>query len=240
VGGDSRFAPLVQQLLGIADYAIFPDLLREPQKFSGVRPMTRQGDNWASVLKDASSRAWRAELVAVLARLTDEDIDELRVQGVAGYLVVQFRHRVTARDRPGRSAGRRTPAKWFDAGQESDGTLRVAGIVTACLQEPPVAMLGVEEPELTVHPGAIPLLVDELLQASERSQVLITTHSPEVLDRLAPTDVRVVTRVDGATAVSAMDLGQAESVRRGLLTLGEVHRNEGIAPELPFLAADSN
>lgn len=241
VAGDARFAPLAKELQGIAEYAIFPDLLRQPQKYSGIRPMTRQGDNWASVLKDESSRAWRSELVAVLARLTDHDIDDVRVEHAAGYLVVQFRHRVAPADRTDRGTGRprnSKPSKWFDAGQESDGTLRVAGIVTACLQEPPVRLLGVEEPELTVHPGAIPLLVDQLIQASTRSQVILTTHSPEVLDRLEADAVRVVTRAEGATTVAPMSTEQAATVRSGLLTLGEVLRNEGIHPDLPFLAAD--
>lgn len=238
VGGDARFAPLVRALQNVAVYAIFPDTLRAPQKYSAVRPMERQGTNWASVLKDDASKAWRDELALVLNKLTG-DIDAVKVEPGGGFLFVKFRHVVAASDRArAKGARAKAPAKWFDAGQESDGTLRVAGIVTACLQDPPVALLGVEEPELTVHPGAIPLLVDQLKQASVRSQVVLTTHSPEVLDMLSVGEVRVVTRQDGTTRVVAMEEAQQAAVRDGLLTLGEVLRNEGIRPELPFIAAE--
>lgn len=231
IGGDARFSGLFQELANITVYAVFPDLLREPQKYSAVRPMLRRGENWASVLKDESSKAWRDELIAVLSRLSG-DVDGVKVEQAAGFLVVRFRHRSD-----GSRAGKRG-GKWFDAGQESDGTLRVAGIVTACLQEPPVPLLGVEEPELTVHPGAIPLLYDQLHQASGHSQVVLTTHSPELLDCLAPDNVRVVERVDGETRVYPMRSEQADVVRRGLLSLGEVLRSEGIQPQFAFLAAE--
>ena len=70
--------------------------------------------------------------------------------------------------------------KWFESAQESDGTLRVAGIITALLQNPAPTLIGVEEPLLTVHVGAIPLLYDYLKQASWRCQVWVTTHSVEL------------------------------------------------------------
>ena len=48
-----------------------------------------------------------------------------------------------------------------------------------------MTLIGIEEPELTVHPGVLPMLYDFLIQASRRSQVLITTHSPDLLNHLA-------------------------------------------------------
>lgn len=122
---------------------------------------------------------------------------------------------------------------WLDASQESDGTLRVAGIITALLQEPPVPVIGIEEPELTVHPGAIPLLFDFLKQASRRSQVLVTTHSPELLDHLEVDNVRVVLRGPEGTGVARISAEQREAVRNRLLSLGDVLRTEGLQPELP-------
>jgi predicted ATPase len=152
---------------------------------------------------------------------------DIKVAQAASYLVVQFRH-VSPNREP----------KWFDAAQESDGTLRVAGIITALLQEPPVPVIGVEEPELTVHPGAIPLLHDYLKQATQRSQVIVTTHSPELLDLVEPDAVRVVLRHGGETVVAPMLNSQREVVKSGLMTLGEVMRLEGLQQELPFAAAE--
>ena len=226
IGGDARFQPLVHALQQIAIYAIFPDTLRTPQKYNPAKPMDRHGSNWASALKDQPKESWRPELISALLKLTG-DTEDIRVAQAASYLVVQFRH----------TSPHKKP-KWFDATQESDGTLRVAGIVTALLQEPPVPVIGIEEPELTVHPGAIPLLYDFLEQASRRSQVIVTTHSPELLDRMKPEDVRVVLRGQEGTTVAPMSAEQRDAVRAGLLTLGEVLRTEGLQQELPLVAAE--
>jgi predicted ATPase len=226
IGGDARFQPLVHALQQIAIYAIFPDTLRVPQKYSPVKPMDRHGSNWASILKDQPNETWKPELVSALQKLTG-DTEDIKVSQAASYLVVQFRH----------TSPNRKP-KWFDAVQESDGTLRVAGIVTALLQEPAVPVIGIEEPELTVHPGAIPLLYDFLKQASDRSQVLVTTHSPELLDLMDVDDVRVVNRTQEGTTVAPMSAEQRQAVRTGLLTLGEVLRSEGLQQELPLAVAE--
>ncbi len=118
--------------------------------------------------------------------------------------------------------------KWFDAAQESDGTLRVAGILTALLQSETLPVVGIEEPELTVHPGALSLVCDFIKQTAHGNQVILTTHSPELLDYLDTDQVRVVKRRGGETTVGPLDDTQREMVRDHLLTLGEVMRTEGL------------
>lgn len=226
IAGDERFLPVHAALKNISVYSIFPDTLRVPQKYSPIKPMSRHGDNWVSVLRDQPPETWKPELVAMLHRLTG-DIVDIKISPAASYLLVQFRHHSTHRK-----------AKWFDAAQESDGTLRVAGIVTALCQEPPVPIIGIEEPELTVHPGAVEMLYDHLKQASRRSQVILTTHSPELLRLLEPADIRVVGRQDGVTTVRRMAREQREVVERGLLHLGEVMLMEGFQQDLPLNDSD--
>lgn len=227
VGGDARFKDFVRALQNIAVYSIFPDTLRSPQKYSPSKPMSRHGDNWISILKDQPESTWKSELIAALHKLTGDTLD-IKVEQAASYLVVEFRH----------TSPNKKP-KWFGAAQESDGTLRVAGIITALLQEPHVPVLGVEEPELTVHPGAIPLLYDYLAQATRRSQVIVTTHSPELLDLVQPEDVRVVWRsAEGVTSVAPMAASQRAVVKQGLMTLGEVMRTAGLQQDLFAPAAE--
>lgn len=216
VGGDRRFSPLLQALQSISIYSIFPDTLRAPQKYSPRKPMERHGENWVSILKDQPTHTWKPELIAALHSLTG-DTEDIEIEPIAGYLVIRFRHR---------SENEKT--KWFEAAQESDGTLRVAGLISALLQEPAVPVIGIEEPELTVHPGAIPLLYDHLHQATEESQVIITTHSPEMLEHFDVDDVRVVERRNGVTRVRAMATAQKDAVKKRLLTLGELMREQGI------------
>lgn len=230
VGGDRRFRPLFQALRSIAVYSIYPDTLRRPHHYSPSKPMAKHGDNWVSILKDQPESTWKPDLVAALNKLTG-DIQDIEIKRAAGLLVIRFRRTIE------KKGG--TAAKWFEADQESDGTLRVAGIITALLQEPPVPVIAIEEPELTVHPGAIPLVADFLKQASRRSQVLVTTHSPELLDCVDASAIRVVTRSpERGTTVSLMGASQGEAVRRGLMSLGEVLRLEGFQAELPLLMND--
>ncbi|MBL9107288.1 MAG: AAA family ATPase [Myxococcales bacterium] len=226
IGGDLRFRPMLQALRNIAVYSIYPNELRRPQKYSPIKPMAKHGDNWVSILKDQPEATWKPELVAALNKLTG-DICDIEIRRAAGYLVVRFRRTI---DKKLTNA-----SKWFEAYQESDGTLRVAGIITALLQEPPVPVIAIEEPELTVHPGAIPLVANFLAQASRRSQVLVTTHSPELLDCVDASAVRVVSRSpERGTSVSYMSASQSEAVKRGLLSLGEVLRLEGFQTEFKY------
>ncbi len=118
IGGDARFRDLVNALKAISIYAIFPDTLRAPQQYSPNKPMSRHGDNWVSILKDQRVETWKPELIPALKKLTGDTID-IKVAQAASYLVVQFQH----------TSPNKKP-KWFDTAQESDGTLRVAGIIT--------------------------------------------------------------------------------------------------------------
>ena len=227
LAGDTRFAPLANALRSIATYSIFPDELRVPQKYDPRRPMDRRGTNWVSILKDQAEETWKPDLVEVLHQLTG-DLTDLKFEHLAGFLVPQFKHE---RDP---SAKRK---QWFDAAQESDGTLRVAGMITALLQRPRPELIALEEPELTVHPGAIQLLYEYIKEATLTGQVVLTTHSPDLLALLAADDVRVVERADDETRVAPLHEAQRDVVNRGLFSLGEVMRSEGLRPkqlELPL------
>lgn len=219
VAADRRFRQLNERLRSAAVYALFPDVLRAPQKHDSSSPMEEHGANWAtimrSVLKDETSKA---DLLTALIKIVG-DIEDVDVQSVGNFLVPRFKHT--------NSSGARRD-KWFNAAQESDGTLRVTGILTALLQHPVPIFLGIEEPELTVHPGALPVIYDYLMQAAERSQILITTHSPELLDLLDADSIYAVERLDGVTRARSMSAQQRNLVREKLAFPGELLRVEGI------------
>jgi predicted ATPase len=227
IAGDERFAPLAGALKNVCVYSVFPDTLREPQKPDTVKPMKQHGENWATTLQALGSNGGASELKAALAKLTG-DVCNFRVRQIGGYLNAEFLHETPRRRIKDRQ-------KWFECAQESDGTLRVAGIITALVQEPPLTLIGIEEPELTVHVGAIPLLYDYLKQASRREQVLLTTHSIELLEKLDVDDIRVAERVDGVTSVARVRQDQRDAVKRRLLTVGDLVSMEGgLQPELPL------
>jgi predicted ATPase len=216
-GGDERLAPFYSALRSAEVYSIFPDTLREPQKPSQRQYLTKLGDNWSSILRRVMNDDTGLQLRTALARVTG-DVTNARVRRAGGgYLMVEFAHSAFG-DKP----------RWFDAANESDGTLRVSGLITALLQDPSLTLTAVEEPELTVHTGMIPLLFDYLMEAADATQVLVTTHSPDLLDLVPIESVRVVQRVGGVTTVSPVEEHQRRLVKENLTTVGELLRTEGL------------
>lgn len=96
---------------------------------------------------------------------------------------------------------------YFDASSLSDGTLRFIALVTLFLQpenyRPSVIL--VDEPELGLHPYAITMLSSLIKQVSIKTQVIISTQSPVLLDHFQPEDVLVADRIDGGTQFSRLD-----------------------------------
>lgn len=76
----------------------------------------------------------------------------------------------------------------------SDGTLKMLSYLTVLMDPEPPQFIGIEEPENFLHPRLLPELTEECRAASERSQLLVTTHSPFFLNGIKPEEVRAVYR----------------------------------------------
>ena len=66
----------------------------------------------------------------------------------------------------------------------SDGTIRFIAILATLLSPSPPPLVCIEEPELGLHPDAVALLADLLVDASERTQLVVTTHSDALVSAL--------------------------------------------------------
>lgn len=93
----------------------------------------------------------------------------------------------------------------FQPNQLSDGTLRFICLATALLQPEPPATVVIDEPELGLHPCAISMLADLVKSASERTQVIISTQSPTLLDCFEPNEIVVVNRLKGRSTFERLD-----------------------------------
>jgi len=72
------------------------------------------------------------------------------------------------------------------ASRLSDGTIRfIALLAILCHPEPP-PLICIEEPEIAMHPDSLGLIADLLRKASERTQIIVTTHSPELVSLFPP------------------------------------------------------
>ncbi|MEM1204466.1 MAG: AAA family ATPase, partial [Acidobacteriota bacterium] len=117
----------------------------------------------------------------------------------------------------------------FNVSQISDGTLRVLGLLTALYQPTRPATLAMEEPEQTVNPGVLAVLAEAIEEVSNHSQILVTTHSPELVDKFEdPKVVQAVDMVDGKTQIGPVHPDQISAVKDRLFSLGELMSVEGL------------
>lgn len=112
----------------------------------------------------------------------------------------------------------------------SSGTLRILALMTALYGETQAGLVGIEEPENYVHPLAIEAFAEHLRAASERVQIIVTTHSPLLLDCLAsPEFVCIVRRTAEGTKVERPT--NPEAVRQALeesgFGLGQFYQTKG-------------
>lgn len=102
----------------------------------------------------------------------------------------------------------------------SDGTLKMLAYLVLLYDPFPPPFIGIEEPENFLHPRLLPELAEECRGAADRTQLLVTTHSPFFLNALRPEEVRVLWRDDaGYTQVKRVaDIqGVREFVDHGAL-----------------------
>ncbi len=233
----SLFLPKAATLLGIAPYTLlwlwftnmafynlYPNAFKEPQKPGNPYPLLDDGSNLVSHLKALRRdhpRNWEQALAFLKEAVPG--LEEVSTRQVGGYLIAQVLRRMDSGDSRRRAA--------FSLAQESDGTLRLLALFVALFQKPARSLIGIEEPELNVHPGALPVLRDAITLASEHTQILITTHSPELLEEFPAEAFRIVDMVDGRTVIGPMAEHQQEAVRERLFTPGELLVLEGLQRE---------
>ena len=218
-----RYQKLYNLLTGMSFYNIFPNALTEPQQPSNPYPLEEHGENLASFLEELhdtqrKKKEFRRGLEDALRRATG-DIIGYNVNRAGGFLVINLRHQYE-------DLGKTQPL--FTLSQESDGTLRILGILAALYQDPPRPLIAIEEPELTIHPGAMSVLWEEIENAVERSQIILTTHSPDLLDMCRAEQLRVVDKTGGITEVGPIAEEQRQIIQERLFMPGQLLRAHGL------------
>ena len=111
----------------------------------------------------------------------------------------------------------------------SDGTLRYLCLLAILRDPDPPPFIAIEEPELGLHPDILPKIVDLMIDASERTQLVVTTHSDIIVNALTefPEAVVVCEKIRGATTMQRLRseelAGWLEKYRLGELWMsGEI------------------
>ena len=107
----------------------------------------------------------------------------------------------------------------------SDGTIRFVAVLACLLGPSPPAVLCLEEPELGLHPDAVGMLADLLVEASDRMQIIATTHSDALVGALSgqPESIVVCERPEDGTILRRLDAAEV-SERMDENTLGDLWR----------------
>lgn len=225
--GFADFRPVYDALSDMGFYNLNPELMKRPQSPDAGEILRRDGSNVASVI---------ARLQQESPEIIERVSEYLRsiVPGIEGFNRIELGPQETVVFRQ-EVAGAKDPWKFF-AMNMSDGTLRALGILVAVVQlagRSRVKLVGVEEPETALHPAAAGALMDALREASNHTQVLMTTHSPELLDVLDLDDaaVLVVQAHAGTTEIARVDQASMSSIRDHLVTAGELLRLDQLEPD---------
>jgi predicted ATPase len=110
----------------------------------------------------------------------------------------------------------------FHASQLSDGTLRFIALATALLQPNPPSTVLIDEPELGLHPQALDILANLILQARTRTQLIVSTQSAPLLNAFEPEQIVVIDREEGESRFRRL---KADDLREWLgqdYTLGDL------------------
>ena len=188
--------------------------------------LKRDGSNLSSVFTRLP-RPVKSRIEEYLAAVVP-GVREVKVKEIGPMETLEFRQNV---------AGTRYPSR-FLANNMSDGTLRVLGILVALFQgdenaHKRVPLVGIEEPEIALHPAAAEVLLDGLREAAEKIQILITSHSPDLLDHkdLDVDSILAVEAIDGIATIAGVDEAGKSVVRDGLYTIGELLRLDQLRPD---------
>lgn len=150
---------------------------------SGPEPtLSRSGDNLANVIQflRETHPDRLEEIFGVLAQRVPQLESVLPMQLADGRLLLRLK------DAP------------FDepviARYASDGTLKLLAYLTLLYDPDPFPVIGIEEPENQLHPKLLRTLAEEIRAVSARSQVLVTTHSPDLVSAVRPQELWAVSR----------------------------------------------
>jgi hypothetical protein len=101
--------------------------------------------------------------------------------------------------------------------------------------------VGIEEPEVALHPGAAGVLRDALRVAAANTQVVVTSHSPDLLDDKDVNDewILAVTNENGETRIGPLNKEDRSLMRDRLFTAGELLKQGGLTPDLQAIKQTS-
>lgn len=222
VGGDRRFRVAPAFLTAMQVCRVEPEVLRSPQEPEGGARLRADGRNAASVLDEIQRTAEvDGEVMRELLESVVPGTVDFRPKRLGAHLTIEFRQK------------RNESSVSFPAFSMSDGTLRLLGLMLAVFQCRRPSVLAIEEPEITMHSGALGAVQDVLRHASRFMQVVVTTHSTDLLDAkwIEDRHLRMIESEDGVSRVRPVSASTRGILRDRLMSAGELLRSNALLPD---------
>jgi predicted ATPase len=226
-GSHDSWKTILEALRLISIHQLSPQAIRSGPKIGGEERLSRDGHNAGDILKHlgVTEKKWIEQRLAAAV----PGIREVWVKTVVGRRIIGFAQE--------RSDGE---VEQFDASVISDGTLRSLGILLALRQNPRPSIVLVDEIEDSLHPLAHGVLLDAIDVASDEFPVVVSTHSPEILDH--PTArgerIRIIQWHEGTSHIYTLGQKVLDNLKPPL-TVGRLLRSNALwtAAE-PFTTGD--
>ncbi|MCB1965479.1 AAA family ATPase [Accumulibacter sp.] len=235
VSGMAVFRPVFDALSAMGFYNLNPKLMRELQKPQEGRLLKPMGENIASVIGDLERVASeRLEIIQEYLQTVAPMVHGVERKSIGSMETLEFRQDMAGAKHPWR----------FPAQNMSDGTLRALGVLTALFQgnrDYAPSLVGIEEPETALHPAASAALREALARAAHHTQVIVTSHSPDLLDdrNLSADSLLAVLSEGGETHIATLDDASRTSMHDQLFSAGELLRLNQLAPDRKALTAQA-
>lgn len=177
--------------------------------------MDEDGGNLVGALHQLSetSPAFRKELDSLLRILFDDFARISFLHSQQGEIVLHWKD---------------TNGRIVTASQLSDGTLKFLCLIAILKNPNPPALIGIDEVDAKLHPKMQVILADMIEEASQRTQIIATTHNPDFVSMFTPEEIVIMQQYKGATEFrrfsdkGALDLWLEHFTTRKLWLMGEL------------------
>jgi predicted ATPase len=171
-------------------------------------PLLEDGSNLGLVLNNLQYQLGTRQIIDKLKKFYDA-AEEITIKIYGGTVQIFIREEGLIQPIP--------------ATRLSDGTLRYLFLLALLCDPTPPPLICIEEPEIGLHPDILPTIAELLIEASERTQLIVTTHSADLVSALTPNSVLVCERDDMGSHLRRLE---PERLKKWLerYSLGELWR----------------
>lgn len=218
--GIEAFRPTYDSLSRMGFYNLLPESIADAQPPDPGMVLRSDGGNLVRVISRMEDRApWIKKRIEEYLCSVVPGVTGVGHASLGSLELLEFQQHVGSSIEPAT----------FYADSMSDGTLRALGVLVAlfqCADSSGPLLVGIEEPEDGLHPAASEILLDSLREAAQHAQVIVTSHSADLLDEpdVPAEAILSVVAEQGESRIGPLDEASRTSLSRHLFGAGELMR----------------